>query len=201
MDTTFSTNFEVVDVSSHNFSIRLPHLSSLDKRDDMRTQYPYYNEAALLNLIELHHDTHDSEGRPLSDSIVLTQFSYQFGEHGIYNVLIRDGYVLKNATNPSVIAEVLVTHDPDDSNIPIYVAMGVIFGLAVVWQASTWGYRCGKIIWEERKINREGTDGGLGSPYIGSAPVILIMQTLVFSISSHQINLIDRVKDRSCKTE
>lgn len=160
LDTTFSIAFKLLDVSGEDLVFLLPHLdlSSADLRQR-------HDEAALRALIELHHDTHDEEGRPLAGAGLISSFDYHFGEHGVYTVIFRD------ATQPEtdkglVVAQIEVSSEPDDPNVPIYVAMGIIGALTIVYLVGTYVWRFGSRAWEEHQHKKNGGDA-LDSMYGG----------------------------------
>jgi hypothetical protein len=166
LDTTFTTDFEVFDMGPGELGALLPRLDLA--ADDLRQRH---DEAALRTLIGLHHETHDEDGRPRlgAGGLLLTRFSYHFGEHGIYNVIIRDP-ATHNSTDaaPVVVAQVAVAIEPDDANVPIYVAMGIIGAVAIVYLVGTYVYRVGTKAWAERQQNG---DDGLDSMYGGQVPI------------------------------
>ena len=160
LDTTFSIAFKLLDVSGEDLVFLLPQLdlSSADLRQR-------HDEAALRALIELHHDTHDEEGRPLVGAGQISSFDYHFGEHGVYTVIFRD------AAHPEtdkglVVAQIAVSSEPDDPNVPIYVAMGIIGALAIVYLMGTYVWRLGSRAWEEHQHKKNGGDA-LDSMYGG----------------------------------
>lgn len=152
LDTNFAISFDLMETNPHNVSFHFAEYT----REERGMSY-HYSEEALRNLIELHHATHDEDGKPLLEANVLASFDHHFGEHGVYTVIIRDPETNENGTG--LLVEVQATHEPDDPNIPIYVAIGVIVGLAIIWQAITWGYRFGLIAWEHHKLKQDGADG------------------------------------------
>jgi hypothetical protein len=167
LDTTFSTGFFLANASRNELASMLPQLdlSSADLRQ-------HHDEESLRALIEFHHDTHDEEGRPLVGSAALGEFSYHFGEHGVYTVILRDAATPND--KGAVVAQIEVSREPDDANVPIYIAMGIIGALAIVYLVGTCVWLHGSRKWEEHQHKQNGTEA-LDSMYGGQVTLVPIL--------------------------
>ncbi len=79
--------------------------------------------------------------------------------------------IFRDAAHPEtdkglVVAQIAVSSEPDDPNVPIYVAMGIIGALAIVYLVGTYVWRLGSRAWEEHQHKKNGGDA-LDSMYGG----------------------------------
>jgi len=150
-DTTFPTQFEVLELSStQEEALFFPPFPA----DDGRRRV---DGVALDDLIALHQETHDDYGRLLAGSgSALLEFEYHFGEHGVYTVVFREGVAPDEG---SLAAQIQVTENPDQVYAPLYIAIGVICALAILWFGGSYLYRVGLATWEKHKQKTAETLG------------------------------------------
>ncbi|XP_022105998.1 heparan-alpha-glucosaminide N-acetyltransferase-like [Acanthaster planci] len=106
--------------------------------------------------------THANEDKVNASTVLCNQLTEHFGENGNYSLFIN---VNKSATDNSDVCLIFTNREPDNANIPIYVAMGIYAFLALMYSLFSFGYRNGVLSTFFNWCITEGVvNSDLGSP-------------------------------------